>query len=341
MTSPATTQPILDSSSRPLLDLRISVTDRCNFRCSYCMPRSHFDHDHRFLPRAELLSFEEITRVARLAAELGVRKLRLTGGEPLLRADLPRLVSMLRAIPDVELALTTNGSLLEARARALCESGLDRVTVSLDALTPDVFRAMTDTDYSVRDVLDGISAAADAGLGPVKINTVVRRGLNDGELLPLARHFQGSGHVLRFIEYMDVGITNGWKLDQVVSAREIVERIDRELPLEAIPQSYRGEVARRYRFKDGSGEIGVISSVTEPFCGSCTRLRLSSSGQLYTCLFARVGHDLRARLRAGDDDEALRSFLVELWQARGDRYSELRSSRTLQLPRIEMSYIGG
>jgi len=332
---------LTDSLGRPLLDMRVSVTDRCNFRCSYCMPREHFDSAHRFLPRAELLSFEEITRAAGLFAELGVRKLRLTGGEPLLRAELPRLVEMLAQIQGLELALTTNGSLLAARAEPLRRAGLSRITVSLDALDPQVFRAMADAEYSVDTVLAGIDAASANELGPVKINTVVRRGVNDNEILPLVRRFRGTGHILRFIEYMDVGITNGWKLDQVLSGREIVERIDREFPLEPLDANYAGEVASRYRLRDGSGEIGVITSVTRPFCGTCSRARLSSDGKLYTCLFAHTGHDLRERLRRGDDDASLREFFRELWSARVDRYSELRSSRTRGLPRVEMSYIGG
>ena len=300
-----------------------------------------FDSAHRFLPRAELLSFEEIARAARLFAELGVRKVRLTGGEPLLRAELPRLVEMLAQIQGLELALTTNGSLLAARAEPLRRAGLSRVTVSLDALDPQVFRAMADTEYSVDAVLAGIDAAAANELGPVKINTVVRRGVNDSQILPLVRRFRGTGHILRFIEYMDVGITNGWKLEQVLSGREIVERIDREFPLEPLDANYAGEVAARYRLRDGSGEIGVITSVTRPFCGSCSRARLSSDGKLYTCLFAHTGHDVRERLRRGDDDASLQDFFRELWSARADRYSELRSSRTRGLPRVEMSYIGG
>lgn len=330
-----------DARGRGLGDLRISVTDRCNFRCSYCMPREHFGNEHVFLSRSELLSFEEIARVSGVVAELGVRKFRLTGGEPLLRSELPRLVELLARIPGVDLALTTNGSLLARHAAALASAGLRRVTVSLDAIGAEAFRRMTDSSYSVEDVLAGIDAAARAGLGPVKVNAVVRRGLNDEEILPLARHFRGSGHILRFIEYMDVGITNGWKLDQVVSAREIVERIGSEFPLLALDQNYKGEVARRYAYRDGAGEIGVIASVTQPFCGDCQRLRLSSDGQLYTCLFARSGYDLRARLRSGSTDEELSASVRELWSARGDRYSEQRSEKTRSLPRVEMSYIGG
>lgn len=332
---------LTDARGRPLGDLRISVTDRCNFRCSYCMPREHFGNDHVFLPRSELLSFEEISRVAHIAAGLGVRKLRLTGGEPLLRSGLPHLVELLAALPDVDLALTTNGSLLVRHAEALARAGLRRVTVSLDAIGAEAFRRMTDSSYSVEDVLSGIDAAARAGLGPIKINAVVRRGVNDGEIVPLARHFRGSGHILRFIEYMDVGITNGWRLDQVVSAEQIVERIASEFPLTPIERNYEGEVARRYRYSDGAGEVGVIASVTQPFCGACQRLRLSSDGQLYTCLFARTGFDLRGRLRAGESDAQISAQLRELWSARADRYSEQRSEKTRSLPRVEMSYIGG
>jgi cyclic pyranopterin phosphate synthase len=339
--STAPDSPALDARGRALRDLRISVTDRCNFRCRYCMPREHFASDHVFLPRAELLSFEEITRFAGVVAELGVRKLRLTGGEPLLRAKLSHLIRLLSALPDVELALTTNGSLLARDAQALADAGLRRVTVSLDALSPEVFRRMADADYDVNDVLGGIEAAARAGLGPIKINTVVRRGVNESEVLPLARHFRGSGHILRFIEYMDVGITNGWQLGQVMSGQELVQLLTRELPLEPLAANYEGEVARRFRYRDGGGELGVITSVTAPFCGDCTRLRLSSDGKLYTCLFGRSFHDVRALLRSGVSELALREFVVGLWQARSDRYSEERSERTRSLPRVEMSYIGG
>jgi cyclic pyranopterin phosphate synthase len=329
-----------DVLGRPLGDLRISVTDRCNFRCRYCMPREHFGKDHRFLPRAELLSFEEIARFSRLAAELGVKKLRLTGGEPLLRAELPRLVGFLREIPGVDLALTTNGALLERDAAALARAGLGRLTVSLDALDPEVFRRMTDSDYDVGDVLAGIRAAERAGFTRIKINTVVRKGVNDEEVIALVRHFRGSGHVVRFIEYMDVGGTNGWRLDHVFGAQEILERLLTEFALEPLPANYPGEVARRFRHTDGGGEIGLIASVTQPFCGSCSRLRLASDGQLYTCLFSRMGHDLRALLRNGSDDQAVRAFVRALWHARGDRYSEERGAR-VRLPRVEMSYIGG
>lgn len=332
---------LIDARGRPLADLRISVTDRCNFRCGYCMPREHFGKDHPFLPRSELLSFEEISRVARVLVKLGVRKLRLTGGEPLLRSELPHLVAMLAEIPNVDLALTTNGSLLARHAESLARAGLSRVTVSLDAITPEAFRLMTDAPYSVDDVLNGIDAAARAGLGPVKINAVIRRGMNDGEIPLLAERFRGTGHIVRFIEYMDVGITNGWKLDQVVRADEIVSRISRDFELEPIEQNYPGEVARRYRYRDGKGEVGVIASVTQPFCGACQRLRISSEGKLYTCLFGGMGYDLRARIRDGASDGELTDAVTALWRARTDRYSEQRSEKTRSLPRIEMSYIGG
>jgi cyclic pyranopterin phosphate synthase len=328
-----------DRLGRPLRDLRISVTDRCNFRCVYCMPKSVFGSDYRFLERKELLTFEEIARVARLAVGLGVEKLRLTGGEPLVRKDVEKLIALLAPL-GAELTLTTNASLLAAKAQALADAGLDRVTVSLDSLDDDVFRAMNDVDFPVSRVLDGIDAAAAAGL-PVKVNAVVKRGLNDDAILPLARHFRERGHTLRFIEYMDVGATNGWRLDDVVPAAEIVERISAELPLEPVDPNYRGEVARRWRYADGSGEIGVIASVTQPFCGDCTRARISAEGRIYTCLFGVRGHDLRAAIRGGSSDEELAGRLAAIWHKRTDRYSELRSEKTADLPRVEMSYIGG
>ncbi len=332
---------VADTLGRPLRDLRISVTDRCNFRCRYCMPRELFGPGFEFLPNSEILSFEEITRLARLFVAEGVRKIRLTGGEPLLRRELPKLVAMLAAVPDVDLTLTTNGSLLEQQAASLAAAGLRRVTVSLDALDDDVFQAMTDARFPVAKVLAGIDAAAAAGLRPVKVNAVVRRGINDIEILPMARYFKGTGHVLRFIEYMDVGHTNGWCLDEVLPAAEIVERIDAELPLEPLEPNYRGEVAARYRYRDGSGEIGVIASVTQPFCSDCTRARLSADGKLYTCLFASVGTDLCQPLRSGADDALLSRLIRQTWEAREDRYSEIRSSQTVDPSRIEMSYIGG
>ena len=333
---------LADRFGRPLRDLRISVTDRCNFRCRYCMPREVFGADFEFLPRDEILSFEEIARLAGIAAQLGVRKIRLTGGEPTLRADLPGLVRLLKqAAPAVELAMTTNGSRLTTLAAPLAEAGLDRVTVSLDTLDDATFRAMNDADFPVALVLEGIAAAEAAGLAPVKVNAVVKRGVNDGGVADLARRFKGTGAVLRFIEYMDVGATNGWRLDDVVPARELVERIDAALPIEPLEASYRGEVAKRWRYRDGEGEIGFITSVSAPFCGDCTRARISADGRLYTCLFAVVGTDLRAPLREGADDAALAALLTGVWSEREDRYSEIRSAATEELPRIEMSYIGG
>jgi GTP 3',8-cyclase len=333
--------PVLDTLGRPVRDLRISVTDRCNFRCVYCMPKEVYGRSYRFLERRQLLTFEEIERLSRVFASLGVEKVRLTGGEPLLRRELERLVEMLGAIPGVDLTLTTNGSLLPQKARVLADAGLRRVTVSLDSLDDQVFRAMNDVDVPVERVLAGIEAAAAAGLSPVKVNMVVKRGVNEDSVLPMARYFRGSGHILRFIEYMDVGHTNGWRLDDVVSAAEIVATIGAELTLEPIEPNYAGEVARRYRYRDGSGEIGVIASVTEPFCGACTRARLSAEGRLYTCLFATEGHDLRALVRGGASESDLAEEIGRVWRARRDRYSELRSAETADLPKIEMSYIGG
>ena len=331
----------IDTLGRPLRDLRISVTDRCNFRCVYCMPKEVYGREFRFLERAELLTFEEVQRLAGIFAGLGVRKIRLTGGEPLIRRDLERLVGMLAAIPDLDLTLTTNGSLLAPKASALREAGLERVTVSLDSLDDEVFRAMNDVDFPVERVLAGIEAAAAAGLSPVKVNVVLKRGVNEDGMLDLVRYFRGSGHVLRFIEYMDVGHTNGWRLDEVVPAAEILERIGAEFPLEEVAPEYPGEVATRYRFRDGAGEIGVIASVTRPFCGDCTRARLSADGRLYTCLFAVSGHDLREPLRSGASDEELRERVEAVWTARADRYSELRSAATPDGSKVEMSYIGG
>ncbi len=332
---------LTDWKGRPLRDLRVSVTDRCNFRCGYCMPREVFGSTYEFLPRRQILSFEEITRVVRLFAGLGVRKVRLTGGEPLLRQDLPDLVRMLSALPDLDVALTTNGSLLPQQSRALADAGLRRITVSLDSLDDDIFRAMNDVRFSVARVLEGIDAAAAAGLSPIKINAVVRRGMNDQTVVDLARHFKGSGHVLRFIEYMDVGTTNGWRLDQVVSGQEILDLIDAEMPIEPVDSAYRGEVARRWRYIDGEGELGVITSVTRPFCGDCTRTRLSAEGKLYTCLFAAYGTDLKEVLRGGAGDEEILDMVRGIWNSRRDRYSEVRTEETTGLDRIEMSYIGG
>jgi cyclic pyranopterin phosphate synthase len=333
--------PILDQLGRPLRDLRISVTDRCNFRCVYCMPKEKFGKDHQFLERSALLSFEEIERVTRLFVARGVTKIRLTGGEPLVRRNIESLIALLAAIPGIDLTLTTNASTLAKKARALRDAGLKRITVSLDALDDPTFKAMNDVDFPVAKVLEGIAAAADAGLTPIKVNMVVKRGLNDASILPMARYFREHGHILRFIEYMDVGSTNGWRMDDIVSAGEIVERISREMPLEPADPNYTGEVAERWRYKDGSGEIGVIASVTQAFCRDCTRARLSTEGQIYTCLFATEGHDLRGLLRNGADDETMGAFIERLWQQRGDRYSEIRGQQTVPLKKIEMSYIGG
>jgi len=337
----APTAPPTDRLGRRLRDLRVSVTDRCNFRCRYCMPREVFGPGFEFLPRGELLSYEEIARLARIAAGFGVRKVRLTGGEPLLRRDLPVLVAMLAEIPGIELALTTNGALLERAAPELAAAGLDRVTVSLDSLDDAVFRAMNDADFPVARVLAGIDAALAARLAPVKVNAVVHRGVNDHTVVDLARRFRGTGVTVRFIEYMDVGSTNGWRLTDVVPGEEIVRRIAEELPLEPVPPDYPGEVACRYRYADGSGEVGIVTSVTRPFCGDCTRARLSAEGVLYTCLFATRGTDLKGPLRAGASDEELAARLAGVWSARDDRYSEVRSAATAGLPKVEMSYIGG
>jgi cyclic pyranopterin phosphate synthase len=334
---------LVDAFGRPLRDLRISVTDRCNFRCTYCMPKEVFGHDHRFLDRKELLDFEEITRLARAAVSLGVKKLRLTGGEPLIRRDVERLVAMLSEL-DVEVTLTTNASLLPRKAQALKDAGLDRITVSLDAMDDATFRSMNDVDFPVDRVLEGIEAARSAGM-LVKVNCVVKRGVNEDQIVEMARYFRRSGDVLRFIEFMDVGATNGWRMDDVVSAAEIVERIDKEFPIEPAEAQYRGEVAKRWRYRDGTGEIGIIASVTQPFCGDCTRSRISAEGKLYTCLFAVRGHDLRALIRSGATDDQLADKLAEIWRVRGDRYSELRSQSTVDPAigesKVEMSYIGG
>src|SRR6266853_6416030 len=325
--------PLADTLARPLRDLRISVTDRCQFRCTYCMPREVFGRDFAFLPREQLLTFEELARLARVFAGLGVRKLRLTGGEPLLRRDLDKLVAMLAAVDGVQdIALTTNGALLAGKATALAAAGLRRVTVSLDSLDDEVFMALNDARFPVARVLEAIAAASDAGLAPVKVNMVVRHGVNEQSVLPMAAHFRHSGHVLRFIEYMDVGTTNGWRLDEVVPAAKIISLIGGQWPVEPVAPAYPGEVASQYRYLDGAGEIGVIASVTQPFCRGCTRARLSADGKLYTCLFAGTGHDLRGPLRAGADDQALREQVAAIWARRADRYSELR---TLQTSRTE------
>ena len=332
-----------DRLDRPIRDLRISVTDKCNFRCGYCMPEEVFGEAYQFLPKADILSFEEIVRIARAAVELGVKKLRVTGGEPLLRADLPELVAQLAAIPGVEdLSLTTNGYLLAGYAAALKQAGLHRVTISLDTIDPAVFKTMSGRKYGPEPVLAGIAAAADVGLGPVKINAVVQRGVNEHTLLGLLEHFRGSGHIVRLIEFMDVGNLNGWNLESVVPSRELVAAIDEQWPLEPIDPNYAGEVARRYRYKDGAGEIGMITSVTQPFCTGCTRARLSPEGKLVTCLFASGGHDLRSLLRDGATDAALADHLRGIWTARDDRYSEQRTSDTKPNHRkIEMYHLGG
>ena len=338
---------LVDTFSRPLHDLRISVTDRCNLRCTYCMPREVFGKDFAFLPRAELLSFEEITRLARIAVGLGVRKLRLSGGEPLLRHDVERLIEQLAALrtPDgkaLEIAMTTNGVLLARKARTLRDAGLTRLTVSLDGLTDATFRHMSDSQVPVARVLEGIAAAQAAGLTPLKVNMVVRRGHNEHEIVPLARHFRHSGVIARYIEYMDVGSSNGWRLDEVVPAREVLERIAAEFPLRPVDPNYGGEVAQRWAYADGGGEIGVIASVTQAFCHDCSRLRLATDGRLYTCLFATAGIDLRTPLRSGSDDAALGALIANTWRARSDRYSAQRHAATPENGRrIEMSYIGG
>ncbi|MEO6200305.1 MAG: GTP 3',8-cyclase MoaA [Cryobacterium sp.] len=342
---------VADTRGRRLRDLRISVTDRCNFRCVYCMPKEVFGRDFAFMDRDELLSFEEITRLARISVEHGVEKIRLTGGEPLLRKGLDELVGMLAELrtPDgraIDIALTTNGSALASRAQALKDAGLDRVTVSLDSLDDVTFQAMNDVKFPVLKVLDGIDAAHAVGLGPIKINMVVKRGQNDQDIVSMARHFKGSPYILRFIEFMDVGSSNGWKMDEVVPSAEVIARIDAEFPLEAIAPNYDGETSARWRYADGSGELGVISSVTQSFCRSCSRARVSTDGKLFTCLFATEGHDLRALMRAGCTDEALADVMATIWRERTDRYSDLRSAKTTELrasgkKKIEMSYIGG
>ena len=331
-----------DTRGRPLHDLRISVTDRCNFRCVYCMPRAVFGPDHAFLPRAELLTFDEIARLVAIFARLGVEKVRLTGGEPLVRRELPTLVRTLAAIPGVrDLTLTTNGVLLPDQASALKEAGVHRVTISLDADDDPTFMRMNDAGVPVSRVLTGIEAAEAAGLGPIKLNMVVKRGWNEHAVLPMARRFRGTGRILRFIEYMDVGHSNGWRLDEVISADEILATISAEYPLEPMPPTKQGEVAERYRYTDGGGEIGIIASVSRPFCGDCDRARLSADGQLYTCLFATTGHDARILVRGGATDEEIEAAIRDIWEARDDRYSELRSADTVALPKVEMSYIGG
>jgi cyclic pyranopterin phosphate synthase len=331
-----------DKLGRPVRDLRVSVTDRCNFRCTYCMPREVFGHDFQFLPASQILSFEEIARLARVFARLGVEKVRITGGEPLLRRHLDRLVGLLARTPGIgDLTLTTNGSLLPTMARRLRDAGLKRLTVSLDSLDDAVFRAMNDVDFPVSRVLEGIEAAVQAGFSPIKLNTVVKRGVNDSGIVALAQFAREHGHVLRFIEYMDVGASNGWRLDEVVTAAEILDIVDAAFPLEPLPPTYRGEVATRHRYKDGGGEIGVVASVSRPFCRDCTRARVSAQGVFYTCLFATGGTDLRAPLRSGASDAEILRLVSTVWGERADRYSELRTEATSIAPRVEMSHIGG
>ena len=334
---------ITDKLNRPLRDLRISVTDRCNFRCTYCMPKEIFGRDYVFLGREELLTFEEIARLSRIFVANGVEKVRLTGGEPLLRRDIDKLVAMLAEIDGLQdIAMTTNGSLLTPEmARRLKQAGLKRITVSLDSLDDETFKALNDVDFPAGKVLDAIDAAADAGLTPVKVDMVVKRGVNDQDIVEMARHFRSSGHILRFIEFMDVGTTNGWRMDDVVPAKEIMERINAEWPIEPIEANYFGEVAERYRYVDGAGEIGIIASVTVPFCAACTRSRLTADGQLFTCLFGIHGHDFRALLRSRASDEDIAGALGRVWGQRADRYSELRSEDTITLEKVEMSRIGG
>jgi cyclic pyranopterin phosphate synthase len=333
--------PAIDQLQRPLHDLRVSVTDRCNFRCVYCMPREIFGRRYTFLEHKDILTFEEIARLVRVLKPLGLRKVRLTGGEPLVRKHLERLVGMLAELGSLDLALTTNGALLATQAQALRDAGLRRVTVSLDTLDDALFRRMNDTDVPVQQVLEGIEAAVSVGLAPVKINMVVKRGVNEDSLLPMAERFRNRGHILRFIEFMDVGQTNGWRLDEVVPASEVLSRLHAAHPLEPLEANYPGEVASRWRYRDGAGEIGVIASVTSPFCRGCTRMRLSADGSFYTCLFAGRGHSLRDAMRGGASDEEIAGAVRTLWQGRTDRYSELRSSATADLPKVEMSFIGG
>ncbi len=338
---------LFDALQRPLHDLRISVTDRCNFRCVYCMPKQVFDKDYTFLPHTSLLSFEEITRIAEIFIAHGVEKIRITGGEPLLRKNIEKLISMLSRLntasgKPLDLTLTTNGSLLEKKAQALKDAGLRRVTVSLDALDETIFQKLNDVEFPVADVLKGIETAEKVGLGPIKINMVVKKGSNDQEIVPMARYFKNTPFILRFIEYMDVGASNGWKMDEVLPSAEVIRLIHEQFPLQPIAANYSGETATRWRYQDGTaGEIGVISSVTQAFCHECSRIRLSTEGKLYTCLFASQGHDLRALLRAGHNDLELSNVIAQIWRVRADRYSALRSSQSPALNKVEMSYIGG
>ena len=333
--------PLIDTLNRPLRDLRISVTDRCNFRCVYCMPKEIFGTDYKFLHRDQVLTFEEITRLAKIFVAHGVKKIRLTGGEPLVRKDLPDLIAMLADIPNLDLTMTTNGSLLPKFAQSLKDARLKRVTVSLDSLDNAIFKSMNDVDFPVEKVIEGMDAAAAVGLGPIKVNMVVKRGVNENSILPMARFFREKGYILRFIEYMDVGHSNGWHMDEVVSAAEIVKMINAEMPLESADPNYPGEVAGRWRYKDGKGEIGTIASVTQAFCRDCNRARITAEGQLYTCLFAVKGHDFRALLRDGTNDDSISQEISRVWNKRADRYSEIRSENTIALPKVEMSHIGG
>ncbi|MFN8387980.1 MAG: GTP 3',8-cyclase MoaA [Anaerolineales bacterium] len=332
---------LTDTLNRPLRDLRISVTDRCNFRCVYCMPREIFGSDYPYLPHSEVLTFEEIARLARIFTQHGVKKIRLTGGEPLVRKDAHLLVKMLAEIPNLDLTLTTNGALLARQAQALKDAGLKRVTVSLDSLDDEIFKALNDADFPVAKVIEGMDTAASVGLEPIKVNMVVKRGVNESSILPMARFFRERGYILRFIEYMDVGHTNGWRMDDVVPSAEIVKIISAEMPLEPADANYRGEVAERWRYTDGSGEIEVISSVTQAFCRDCNRARISAEGKLYTCLFAVNGHDLKSLMRSGATDDDISQAISRVWHKRDDRYSELRSENTIDLPKVEMSHIGG
>ncbi len=331
-----------DRFDRPLKDLRVSVTDRCNFRCVYCMPKSVFNKDYKFLPKSDLLTFEEIERMVQASAELGVTKIRLTGGEPLVRRDLEQLISKVRNVPGItDVSMTTNASLLTRdRARSLRDAGLQRLNVSLDAMDDETFMRVNDVDVTVQTVLDGIQHAADANFESVKVNMVVKKGLNDHSILPMARFFHGTGQILRFIEFMDVGNSNAWNLSHVTTSQEIADLINSELPIAPVKANYRGEVAKRWEFLDGGGEIGIISSVSDPFCGDCSRARLSATGSIYTCLFASGGHDMRPALRSGDIN-AVRDALSKLWSVRGDRYSETRTQVSVIRPKVEMSFIGG
>jgi cyclic pyranopterin phosphate synthase len=344
--TPAPNGMLPDTRGRLLRDLRISVTDRCNFRCTYCMPKSVFDKNYRFLPKSEFLSFEEITRITSLFVSHGVEKIRLTGGEPLLRKNIEILIEMLAAFKTIDgkpldIALTTNATLLAKKAEMLKAAGLQRITVSLDSLDESIFRAMNDVDFSVADVLNGIDAATKAGFTSIKINMVVKKGVNDQDIVAMARHFKGSSHIVRFIEFMDVGSSNGWSMDNVVPSAEIVRMINAEMPLIEVESNYAGEVAERWAYADGSGEIGVISSVTQAFCSTCTRARLSTNGRLYTCLFAQSGHDLRALLRSDKSDRQIAGAIGLIWNQREDQYSEIRTEETTQMKKVEMSYIGG